>query len=188
MELKFIDNSSLSSSPVPAAGVVTLINGVTQNTDYNQRIGRKILLKSVLIRADIYPYNTGTIDATIGEQVRFIVFYDCQTNGAAPAVADVLQGVGTNEALNLNNRDRFKVLFDKDVSLESFKTTTGSLTTGSPKLHSLKMYKKINMDTVFGGTGATVASITSGGLFTLLISGNAYYACTYTTRVRFMDG
>lgn len=182
-ELKVIDNPG-GSGNFAAAGIVVLMNGVAQGTDYTNRIGRKILLKSWLFRVGIVPQ---AITSPSGDICRVMLIYDCQTNAATPAVTDILTTGFYNSPMNLNNRDRFKVLADKFVTIGAANYAAGALTTGSPVPRQIKIFKKMNMEEIFGGTGATVGSINTGGLFVVFISLSATTTYVYDSRVRFLD-
>lgn len=186
-ELKVTDTVVASANLTQIAGFV-LLNGVTQGSDYNARIGRRTLMKSIFIRFSLVP-NTAN-SAPNGDFARVIVFYDCQTNGAAPIASDVLS-VGTDylSPLNLNNRDRFKVLHDKIISMNPNVYTAGALTAGDPMNKYWKLFKKINMEVIFGGTNATVGSIQTGSIYLMYLSAGAtsYSTLSYNARVRFID-
>lgn len=183
-ELKVCDNPA-GNGNFTTAGAVVLLNGIAQGTDYTNRIGRKVMLKSWLFRFGVLPKNN--VSAPYGDICRVILLYDCQTNAASPAVTDILNTADYNAPMNLNNRDRFKVLADKYVTIGSFNYTTSILSAGSPVPKQTKIYKKLNHEEIFGGTGATIGSINTGGLFVLFISvtGNTTYL--YDSRVRFID-
>lgn len=183
-ELKVVDTTTAGVIPVAQAGSVTLLNGVATGTDYTSRIGRKIVLKSILMR--FFFFDTTT--TSNGDNVRIIIFYDCQTNAAAPAVTDVINVADPLQPMNLNNRDRFLILKDKMITYNPGVYAANVLTGGNPVNKSWKTYKKMSKETIFGGTGATVGSIQSGGLFLLLISTNAQGNLNYNARVRFLDG
>jgi len=184
-ELKVIDNPS-GSGNAPSAGVVVLLNGVGQGTDYTQRIGRKILLKSILFRFSVVP-NTATSSSS-GDIVRMMLIYDCQTNAATPGITDILNLAAFNAPMNLNNRDRFKVLSDKFITMASAVYTGAALTTGSPSPKQVKVFKKMNMEQIFGGTASSVGSINTGAIFLIVISlNNAASTYLYDSRVRFID-
>lgn len=186
-ELKTIDVDNISGG-VPAAGNITLLNGVSQGTDYTDRIGRKIMLKSILWRGFIYPNPAVTLPG--GSFCRIMIFYDCQTNATAPSVSDVLQTTSYDSPLNLTNRDRFKVMFDKFYAVNSNAYSAGALTAGSPMPKQIKFYKKMSMEVIFGSTGGTVGSIQTGGLFLLTICALTNNACLLDSysRTRFTDG
>lgn len=184
-ELKIIDTEDVATGFL-SAGAVTLLNGVAQGTDYTNRIGRKILLKSLLFRMSILPSSGAS--ATTGDVVRVLIVYDCQTNAAAPAVTDIITAASYNNPMNLNNRDRFKIIADKFISMGASTYAAGALTDGSPTAKQFKIYKKFNMEEIFGNTGATVGSISTGGIFVLTISlGNQLTNYDFSSRIRFTD-
>lgn len=187
VELKTIDNNAAPiSSNIPSTGNISLLSGVAAGTDYNQRVGRKITMRSLLLRINLTALST-TTQAT-GDSIRIIVFYDTQTNGAVPLVADVLQSVFYTSPLNLNNRDRFKVIMDKTIGVEACTYTAGALVAGSPRQRDITKYRKFRLEAIYSGTGATVGSIATGGIFVLYISQqNNFNNITIDSRVRFVD-
>jgi hypothetical protein len=184
-ELKFIDVSSVPGA-ISTGGSITLLNGVTQGTDWDNRIGRKFLMKSLLFRFTTSP-NTGG-SAPGGDVIRIIVFYDSQTNGVAPVPTDLLQNGTYDSPLNLANRDRFKVIIDKFVTMGANVYTAGNLTAGSPTCKQMNMFKKMSMEVINAGTGATVGSIQTGGLFLFVMSLNLNTTLgDFYSRVRYID-
>lgn len=183
--MKVIDTDNVSGA-VRQAGTLTLLNGVSTGTDYTNRVGRKILIKSLLFRVFITP--SATTSAPVGDFVRIMLIWDCQANSAAASVSDVLQTTSYDAPINLTNRDRFKILTDKYVAMNPNTYTAGAPTGGNPRTASIKVYKKMSMETIYSGTGSTIGSIQSGALYLLMINAldNASFADTYT-RVRFLD-
>lgn len=164
-------------------GSVTLLNGVATGTDITNRIGRKIAMKSLLFRMDLQL----TTSSVLGDIIRVLVVYDCQTNAVAPAVTDIIVGA-YNSPMNLSNRDRFKILLDKHVTLGGADFTGAVVAGGDPVPKIIKVFKKMNLEVIFGGTAATVGSIQTGAIWLCLISqGNAITTSTLYTRVRFED-
>jgi len=155
-ELKFVD--TVTSAAGTAAGAVTLLNGVAQGTDYNQRIGRKFTMKSIMCRFGI-SYGTGAAVGSVGNIVRILIFYDCQTNLNTPAVTDVLQTASYLSPMNLNNRDRFIVICDKRFVLQS----------GGPNARFFKKFKFLNTAACYksGATVGDITDITSGSIYAL---------------------
>lgn len=182
-------------------GSFNLLNFSVPGTDINQRVGRKIMCKSIFIRGFISPEggNTAIVAGTLetfAQLGRCIVFVDNQPNGAAPAVTDLLAEATSVSQLNLDNRDRFKVLMDKTFgvpnSVKSF-TATGSTCGSYGNCIPFKKYKKIMVETVYNaGTAGTIADINSGALYMFWI-GNVVAGtgtdtnATISTRVRFED-
>lgn len=184
-ELKVINVDNITAA-IPNTGTLVLLNGVAAGSDYTQRVGRKICLKSLLLRCFLYP--SSTVSAPIGDIVRILVIYDAQANGAAPSVADILENGSYDGPMTLNNRDRFKVLSDKYYTMNANTYTAGAPTAGSPVTRIHKIFKKMSMDTIFNGTGNTVGAIQSGSLYMLYIgaNNNASQLDCYS-RVRFTD-
>lgn len=183
-ELKVVDVTAAGA--VAAAGTVTLLNGISQGTDYNNRIGRKVIIKSLLFNLDLQPNATASIP--IGDFVRVLVVYDCQTNSAAPVVSDILQGGTYNSPMNLTNRDRFKVLIDKRVSVGGVTYTAGAITSGMFMPRTIHVFKKMSMEMIFSGTGATVGSISTGGIFLILLDEiGAIVNSNLYSRIRYQD-
>jgi len=68
-------------------------------------------------------------------------------------------------------------------------TATQSIA-GEPTVHKVKIFKKLNMETIFGGTTAAIASIQTGSIWMLCVGSQASTdgsAFDYSTRIRFVD-
>lgn len=144
------------------------IGGLTQGTGRSERIGRKVHFKSLLMRFNI------STTATIGSY-RLLVVYDKQANGAVPAITDILVSTAALAPMNLNNADRFVILFDcliniQDINLQS-------------------VYRKINMERMHSGTTSAITDVTSGSFLYLKAPIKAADAATMdiTFRFRYTD-
>lgn len=185
-ELKVIENAVSGPTQFTSAGLVVLMNGVAQGSDFTNRIGQKICMKSLLARFWISPSgNTAS-----GDIARVMVVYDTQPNssGSVPAVTDILTSADCFSGINLNNRDRFKVILDKKIAMYPVVYTAGAITAGAPISRYVDKYRKFNLDVIFSGTAATIGSISSGSLLWLLIDQNtttSEYAIY--SRIRFSD-
>lgn len=179
-ESKFIDVDTTFN---PGAGVRTfvgpaLVNGIATGTTASTRIGRKVAIKSLLVRA------TGSIaTATKGGSFRILVVYDKQANAQAPAITDVLLADDFNSPNNLSNRDRFVTIFDQIM---------GPVDVGGPNQVSDTYYKKLNLEQMFNaGTDNTIGSITSGSIYIFVAQSGAMATNTpsvvMSTRVRYTD-
>jgi len=185
-ELKFIDQSA-DAVPLVSAGGIILLNGIIQGQDYNNRIGRKIINKSLLIRIHIIPVNT--VPSPTGDAARFLIVYDSQTNGVSPSPSDIIDSGNYLRGINLNNRERFRIIKDWIVPLSPNAYSGGVLTGGVPTSRMLKAFKRLNLDTIFNGTGATIGSIATGSLILLYdcpLAAGGYQFNMYS-RVRYQD-
>lgn len=179
-ELKFVDTTNaLVTLGAGTLAVGALCNGIVPGSGANNRIGRKIVMKSVLIRWSV------ALQATTvgGGSVRMMLVYDKQANATAPAVTDVLVQNTFTSPNNLSNRDRFVVLWDE---------VTDSISINNNYSISGKFYKKLNLETMYNaGTAGTIGDITSGSLYVLIGNNGGFTTAqpqiTYETRVRYLD-
>lgn len=183
-ELKFIDHSSgtqtvASLNNTWSAGV--LLNGLTPGSGAENRIGRKIIMKSLLLR-----YSIQVISHSQGSsRFRILVVYDKQANATAPGINDILAYNAFLSPNNLSNRDRFVTLADEYTDI------CGTFGECDDPDGMLK-FKKLNLETIFNaGTAGTVADITSGSIYIFFCqSGSlAFTSATlnFQSRIRFID-
>lgn len=184
-ELKTVDVDQ-SAYQADTTGTVTLLNGIATGTDFTNRIGRKVLLKSIYIKG--WLSNTDT--TTANTMCRLAIVYDSQSNAAAPAITDVFKSINGTTHLNLDNRDRFRILYDKHYALASVDNTATQAIAGSPTIFPVKLYRKLNLEEQFSGIAATIGSISTGAIYMMTFSsatptnGGAF---TVSTRIRFQD-
>lgn len=193
-EKKVID-IAVGSIQVNTTASINLLNGTVQGTDYTQRIGRKIVLKSVYIRGYVRLEATaGAAGAGEPQLARMIIVVDNQPNGTVFAITDLLMSANVSSQLNLNNRDRFSILCDKEWVFDPW---VGGLAPISGycgrAIHAVKKYKKINMETIFNaGNAGTIADMNSGALYMVWLGSQPVGVTNdvnaiVSTRVRFVD-
>lgn len=182
-ELK--DNTVRSLTVVPAFGTTTastgvLLNGLSQGTTATTRIGRRITMKSMYIQ-----YQINLLPTTTGSSpLRFLVVYDAQANGAAPAILDIVLTDELASPMNLGNSRRFKVLCDEVVPC---------IGTAGPQSYMFKRYIKLgNLNTEFNsGNAGTIADITSGSIYVYTWGSSGWAVATpgavLYSRIRFQD-
>lgn len=190
-ELKYRDDAAnffpvTANSTFTGAGAPVLLNGIATGAGATERIGRKIILKSLLLRwrFDMNPAEIANI--TGGVNGRLVVVYDKQANAVAPNITDVFNTDNFISQLNLNNRDRFVVLVDKitdPISKEGDWSTCG------------KRFVRLNNEVVFNqGTTNDIGSIQTGSVYAFFaVSGGLSFttanclrfACS--TRIRYSD-
>lgn len=177
-ELKNIDVDTTFAPPlVTAFASPQLLNGVAEGTSASTRIGRRILMKSFQYRA--------ILDQTEGSNVsqhRILVVYDKQPNGVAPIMGDILQFNGFLSPLRLVNSDRFVVIIDEITEM----APTSNLNVSSHR------YRKVNLETIFSGTGGAVANMNSGAVWMSIANNSDPTIGTVTgafvsTRIRYID-
>lgn len=187
-ELKFFD-TSLSFSfdatgEVPATGQLNLIpQGVTEST----RVGRKCVLKSIMIRG-IMTFAPSTA-ANASTNCFLYVVLDKQCNGAAAGVGDVFTSNLLPVAMhNLSNSQRFVIL--KKMKW-NFSSQAGVTTAYNNVTKTMEMYKKCTIPLEFSSTTGAITELRSNNVFLLAGSDNTtddLVSFAGTCRVRFSDG
>jgi len=197
---KKVNDLATTTYQVNTSGSITLLANPQLGSDFNNRIGRKVVLKSVYVRGQVKLdwAGAGGLPATAGiaaQMARFILVCDMQPNGAAPAITDILVEATAESQLNLNNRDRFKILSDKTYVFDpviNVQTATQAQLCYNRTIYPVKKFKKIDQEMVFNGVnGGSIADVTSGALYMVWIgttaSGLGDSNAVVSTRVRYVD-
>jgi len=154
----------------------TLINGIAQGTTGGSHIGRKVVMKNLLLRYTV------TANSTVS-QARIIVVYDKQVNTITPVASDIVEVNAFYSPLKLACKDRFVVLLDELTPI--CPSTTQNV--------SGKRYVKFNLPVTFNSnTAATVSAIQTGAVW-LIVANNSDPSVGATSnfygmsRIRFTD-
>lgn len=175
IERKNIDDSSAKWTTLVSTWTINCLNDVVQGNSATTRVGRKILMKSILVQ--------GALTISNGF-ARVLIVYDRQTNGAAIAATDVLTSNTIMGIQNLDNRDRFIIL--ADIFPFSQDENLGAVIAGVPC--SYKRYIKCNLETIYGGNAGTFADINSGAIWMMTnCNGGTVSGETGIQRIRFVD-
>lgn len=158
-----------------------LLTAIPAGAGAQERVGRKIQLKSMMIR-----WVTST-NASASD-VRILVIYDRQPNGVLPTISEIVQGIASptnptyNAPMNLGNSDRFVVLVD-EISHTLLGNAQGiNQRTG-------KIYRKINLPMQFNNQLGDITGISTGSIYimTATPSGTSGQGLGYYSRIRFTD-
>lgn len=188
-ELKFLDTALSftvdATGEVPATGQLNLI---PQDATQSGRVGRKVVVKSVWIKASAQ-WTPGA-STTTGGYVYLYLVVDRQANKAAAAATDVLTSTAFASALpNVDNEQRFRILRKWKLS---FNPTSGVQTAYGTIARAFEVYAKCNVPLEFDNTASTgaITTITSNNIFLLAGSdGNTDDAVSVagTARIRYSD-
>ena len=158
-ELKYVDVPDTLTT-FTDGGLGFLLNGLAPGTGASQRIGKKVTLKSIQLRASIGASIAGA--SPFQGMCRVFILYDKQTNASLPTIGNILETVHGTSPMNMDNRERFVVLYDRQIALDQ---------NGGNVSSQIKMYKRLNLTTVFNnGAAGTVADINSGSILIVFIS------------------
>jgi len=171
-------------------GSIILLDTVAQGTTVNQRVGKKILLKSLQCRGLMNNDSTAALN-----DVAYMIVYDSRPTGTLPAITDILNTVNSNSMNNDNNSGRFSILKRVDEVLIGNASFTGAVANALTEKTSVSadwflplkdrqvVYKAL-------GTGA-IADIEQGALYLVTVGSNAAgtldATLTVAFRLRFMD-
>lgn len=151
---------------------VDCLNVLPQGTSGGERIGRKIQLRSLLIRWNV------SLNA-IATAVRILVVYDKQGDSAiAPTIPSILATNNFNSPMAMGQSERFIVLADE---INNCQVSDG--------YRAGQMYRKINLPEHFLNAGGTIADISSGGIYIMCCALNAPTGAGigYYSRIRYTD-
>lgn len=170
-EYKFLE--AINTVTPSNTGSVQPLSIITQGDQNTMRSGNEIKVTSALMRATI----TKAAAAT-ATKVRCIIFSDVSSNGAVPALADVLQTANQDSPVNRVNGTRFTVIMDRSYVLDNDKP-----------MKQLYWYKKLQHHIHYLTTDNTNGSLGQGQIYFLTISNESTNApqVAYNSRMRFLD-
>lgn len=201
-EVKCLDNPQALYTLNTTASI-TAQNLIRAGSSFFNRIGRKVNLKSLEFKAYVQPIRT----VASQDYLRVMIVYDHQTNGTAPSISDIIQDidqagsatVNAQSSPNLNNRDRFRILYDEKILAPSITVTAGVTTNLGPvdpvqKTFEISRFIKLKgLHTQYkaDSSPAVVGDIATGGLFLVtfgnIATGNEGWQLTSSSRLRYYD-
>lgn len=167
-------------------GSVTLLNAIAQGASVNQRVGKKVMLKSLQFRGNISNNSAATVN-----DVAFMIVYDKRPTGSLPAVTDILVSASATSLNNDANSGRFKILKRWDEVLIGNATAPANYTEAMFK--NCEFYLPLKgLPTTFkaAGTGA-IGDIEDGALYLVTVgviaTGTGAALMQGSFRTRFID-
>jgi hypothetical protein len=186
-EMKNLDSASIGGSISTTAYTQVLLNSVNQGTGGNNRTGRLIEAKQVLINLELQGPGGTTPDHT----VRVLVWTDLECRGSAAGMSDVLQDntFGWRQLLvprNFDNTSRFVIHHDELVNLSPTINNSSSTSWNTPHF-TRKMVLPLNRVVhYYNTTGGSIADIDSGSLYITLIQSDGTVSVTYNIEARLL--
>jgi len=189
-----------------STGTIQCLNFIQVGSSMFNRIGRRVEMKSIRFTMEWNVINAARVcDMDYG---RIIIVYDRQTNGAYPAITDVIQdtdqtGANTTTSLsgiNMNNRDRFVVIMDKRIYLPQVTIAAPGVLTAAFAIDSTRFIgivdefrKLFNLTTHYKADSnpAGIGDISTGALYVISLGTNAAgadaWSVAWNARLKYVD-
>lgn len=183
-EVKYFD-VSVSVDPVGTSGsIVSSINLIPEGTDPSERIGRKIVVRSLHCKSRLQLDHT-TGDSSSCGIVRIMWFVDKQTNGAAATVLDILNSADWDSFRNMENGSRFQILSDKTHFMNKTSGAGDGATNDWPQYcKNYKFNKRCNIPITFDGATGALTEICCNNIGLLLITESTASVPSFLGKVR----
>lgn len=182
MELKTREGFLDGQVAWDANAAVITFNTISQGTADTQRVGNQATMKSINLKLSFLPQAT-SIDA----RYRVMIVYDRQPNGTQANPTDILNANKVNGMNNLDNRFRFRKLYDSGVF-----PLGGFGSTNQRSMAEIEVYIKCHAAIQFSGTGGAFGDIVTGALMFVIIGSSTTAAGSHAwssrERIRFVDG
>lgn len=187
LEMKYSDQGISAGITATSAG--TCLSQIAEGSDNNNRIGRKITIRSVQYNLQIAASITDLSGSATenADTIRVVCVWDKQSNGTTPAYVDVYSSTGVSTGAQqpfnlrfLDNIERFQVLGSDLVNINS----------NGANAVNVQRYIKCNIPVRFTGTAGAVANIITGGIWLFYVdmnTGATYATISGFTRVSFAD-
>lgn len=165
-------------------GSIQLLNTVAQGTTVNQRVGKKVFLKSLQCHGTAFQNTTATVN-----DITLLIVYDKRPNGTLPLITDVLNTASSLSFNNDANSGRFRILKRWDVNLSGNITSPAT----GKEIEPADFYLNLrDLPTTFkaAGTGA-IADQEEGSLLLITVgnnvAGTTAAGLSAGFRLRFLD-
>lgn len=170
-ELKFFDSEAVSTV-IQAGVIVPSLLLIAEGTDPSERIGRKIIVKSLNIRTRILFVPTAGLANQGSQEVRYIVYVDHQANGATALTADILSAeLNDNYTAyrEMTKLERFTILCDKMVVFNA-QAGLSSADTYPEQRISINKTLRIEVPVDYNAATGTLANICCDNIGILMVS------------------
>ncbi len=177
-------------------GTFLCLNSMIAGAGSSERIGRKIVCKSVYINGAVY--SAPQVNLTSGDTppaIMLALVLDKQSNGAQAQSEDVFKNVGVNAVQacnvirNLEHSTRFTVLWSKRyiMPMQQMGGDSTNFDTSGAQF-KFKIFKKLNLPVLFKDALGNVTSITDNSLHMMAFCDSTATTpiLSYMSRVRFV--
>ena len=192
-ELKFFEGDVDIPFVSGLGTVVPTLNDINQGTGERERIGRKVTIKQIHLRFGATLLQaldqTGPNPSAL---CRCMVILDTQCNGTLIGAGSVLQTLDYLSFNRLDNKDRYKILWDKRFALNTLSMvqtsadpSPGTRIAISEVRRYIEFNKRCNIPIEFSGTTGILSEIRSNNIVVLWIASSGSIAIDGKVRMRF---
>lgn len=192
VEKKFFDGEKTLVTVAQDAGTLLneSLNLIQEGTEPFDRIGRKCTITNILIRGNAL-LNATTAAGDAHDSVRIILVLDRQANGTALTnMNSILTNGGAEHGTfqfnDLNFVRRFKILWDKTITMNVSGAGLSATDSWSATHRDFHYYKKVKISLFFDLAAAAMANVESNNLVMLAVSTHGLAAIRYSWRLRFV--
>lgn len=170
---------------------ITSLNLLAEGTARNQRIGRRVTIRSINVHWQVtLPNFEAQVDPPVGDAVRIMLCIDKQCNGAVtPPENIILPHTSYLAFRNLAETHRIKVLWDKTINI-NYQSTAQFLVNnfaGGGQIKTGAIFKKVNITIMYDDTGADLATISSNNIIILVVGRQGVAGFSTRNRIRYTD-
>lgn len=178
-----------STSPMSltgGSGNCTLLNAIPRAGGMAGRTGYRIRMRTLLLTVEVEMPQTGSLVVGLNHQhPKLWVLYDKRplfATGTPPSITDVFEGTWFSSFRAFASRDRFDVLYEKDIPLDSDTVWNGS---AAVPVYGVAAQKRFNVRIPINRITSWDADDTTGALSAMHIG--PLYLC-YTSNFAFVSG
>ncbi len=164
-------------------GTIVHINAIPQGAGVNDRVGKKVLMRSLQIRGEVHAPTAFSVNA----MWTILIVLDKRPCGALPAITDIVDSTSSFSFNNDDNAGRFQILRRLDGIMQ-LQSATGSVS--EPVL--IHTYIPLNKGVVYkSGTTGIIAQVEEGALYAVAFgnksAGTTACSASMGFRLRYND-
>ncbi len=189
-EIKWRDNVIVFSGDLTAGAIAPNLVFIAEGDSKLQRIGREVTILHMELRYDVeLPESHLATRPKKGDVARMIIYVDKQCNGASALITDVLLLASYLSPYNVENEDRFVILYDHSTDANYGGLTSNPLMTQFDQSAVIKHYEmqmNLNIPIDYSGVAGFTSQITSNIMGMIVLTRFADTNISGWLRLRFV--
>ncbi len=195
----FYAESSVTNVWTDAGRVIPIFEPLS-GSGPDERVGRKVTVRSIQLQWGVISDTNTTTENTELQPIRTMIVYDKQSNAGTPAYSDIVAdqlGAGDQawSFKNLDNKDRFVILYDsfggteagdsksRDSLRVNYAGAGGDVGIRDREIYFGKVYRTMEFPVIFG----TASEPLSGAIYVVCCGTQDRKSGKFVSRVRYVD-